>query len=469
MRETAHALANLSSAPARPDVRDVVMPRLSRSQDAAAIVVWKVREGDRVAEGDILADLEVGSVTMEVEAPCAGTISQILHPASSALIPAGTTIVRIDAQRAEDAAETPDHQPTPPREAEKTTPAPVPDAAVVAIDGERLKQDLSVADALRTALRSALLRDPTVFIIGESVADPARCSPVLRDLAGEFGADRVVGTPITPHAVAGMAVGAAMAGLKPVVDVTAWALMLQALDPIVQSAAKTRYRSNGQASVPLVLRGRNGAWARGGAMHSMNLASWFAAVPGLKVVCPATAACAKGLMTAAIADPDPVIILETEALYETVGAVPDDEAWSIPLGKARVARSGTDITIVTYGAGVRVALAAAEVLQGGDGAISAEVIDLRSLRPLDMPAVLTSVRKTGRLLTLDDATPICSISSEICAAVSSQAFNALKAAPLRVEAADTPVPYAGNLESLVYADAGEVAAKAKRLVDHSRV
>lgn len=442
---------------------EVRMPRLSSSQDRAAITRWFVETGQTVAAGDVLAEVGAGHTTMELEADQDGTVAALLAPAGDDMIAAGAVIARIaPAVDAEAADATPAD---PPAAMSNDSPGATP--ADVADPPAGTASEASFADALRAGLADAMRRDADVFIIGESVADAARCSAVVTGLAGEFGAARVVGTPITPHAVVGLAVGAAMAGLKPVVEVTAWALALQALDPIVSSAAKTRYRSGGQIGVPIVLRGRNGLWPGTGAMHSVSLASWFASVPGLKVVCPATPSCAKGLLLSAIADPDPVIILEADALYDVVGTVPDSDAWRVPIGKARVAREGTDVTVVAYGHGVTVALDAAEQL--ANEGVNTEVVDLRTLRPLDMPAVLASVRKTGRLLTLSDTVPACSIGAEICAAVAAQAFDALKAAPVRMDAADTIVPYAPNLEALVLPDAADVAAKALRLAGQSRL
>lgn len=437
--------------------RDIAMPRLSKLHDQARIVAWSVAAGQRVAEGELLGEVEAGTITMEIEAPCDGVVHEVLFPPGLASVAAGTVIARI-APVPHDAK--PASAPATPVGEHPTAPAVAPSFA----RSVGSSQEKSYADAVRDGLAACMSADPDVFVIGESVGEPSRCSPALKGLLEEFGPARVVATPIAPHAVIGLAAGAAMAGLKPVVDVMAWSLALQALDPIIQTAAKTRYRSNGQTGVPLVLRGRNGAWAGSGPMHAMSLAALFAGIPGLKVVCPATPECAKGLIIAAIDDPDPVIVLECDALYDVAGSVPDASDWSVPIGKARIARAGTDLTMVTYGSGVPVALDAAGMLEG-DG-VSAEVIDLRTLRPLDLPAVLTSVRKTGRLVTLDDGPPICSISSEVCASVAAQAFAALKAPPVRIEAADTPVPHAPNLEQLVYADAGEVAAKALRLVRH---
>ena len=440
------------------------MPRISKTVEQAAVARWFVTEGQKVGEGDVIAEIAAGNVTMEIEAGSGGVVAELVVPAGSDLLAAGTLLARLTGAAVAEA------------ESAAAPVATVPPAAlpereatieIASNDAARPVTALSFAGALRAGLAAQMRQDPDVFVIGESVADFGRCSAVVAGLAEEFGHRRVVGTPITPHAVVGLAVGAAMAGMKPVVEVTAWALALQAIDPIVSSAAKTRYRSGGRQGVPIVLRGRNGMWPGAGAMHSASLASWFAAVPGLKVVCPATPACAKGLMWSAIADPDPVIILEADALYETTGPAPDDDQWSVPIGKARVARAGEALTIVTYGSGVALALDAAEALSASG--VSAEVIDLRTLRPLDMPAVLASVRKTGRLLTLDDAPLACSIGAEICAGVTAAAFSSLKAAPVRMAAVDTPVPFAANLEALVLPAAEDIAAKALRLAEQNRV
>ena len=440
------------------------MPRISKSVEQAAVARWFVTEGQKVGEGDVLAEIAAGNVTMEIEAGSGGVVAELVVPAGADLLAAGTLLARLTGAAVSQA------DPTVVPVANAPPAARPEPAATIESAPEGAAQPvtaLSFARALRAGLAAQMRQDPDVFVIGESVADFGRCSAVVAGLAEEFGDRRVVGTPITPHAVVGLAVGAAMAGLKPVVEVTAWALALQAIDPIVSSAAKTRYRSGGQQGVPIVLRGRNGMWPGAGAMHNVSLASWFAAVPGLKVVCPATPACAKGLMWSAIADPDPVIVLEADALYETTGPAPDDDHWSVPIGKARVARAGETLTIVTYGSGVALALDAAEALSAAG--VSAEVIDLRTLRPLDMPAVLASVRKTGRLLTLDDAPPACSIGAEICAGVTAAAFGSLKAGPVRMAAADTPVPFAANLEALVLPAAEDIAAKALRLARQDRV
>lgn len=452
-----------TKTPGDDDGVEVVMPRLSKTVDRAAVVRWFVTAGQSVGEGDVLAEVGADNVTMEIEADAKGVVQALVVPAGPDLLAAGTPIALLKAGAPEVAIQAGPTQQVASQVTLSTDTAEEPGAEA---DPQSVS-DMSFAVAIGAGLAAQMRQDPDVFVIGESVADFGRCSAVVAGLAEEFGHRRVIGTPITPHAAVGLAVGAAMAGLKPVVEVTAWALALQAIDPIISSAAKTRYRSAGRLGVPIVLRGRDGIWPGSGPMHSVSLASWFASTPGLKVVCPATPACAKGLMRSAILDPDPVIILEADALYETIGPVPDDDAFAVPIGKARVARAGDALTIVTYGQGVAVALAAAAELAASG--ISAEIIDLRTLRPIDMTTVLASVRKTGLLLTLDGTVAVCSIGAEICAGVTTAAFGSLKSAPVRIAAADTPVPYAANLEALVLPDAGEVAAKAMRLAGHSRV
>lgn len=436
---------------------DVVMPALARAQPAAVIVKWLVAEGQPVEEGDVLAEVSAANVTMEVEAASAGVLETILSPADAGnQIKAGTVIARIAQQ------EPAERKPVSARfanEAPKPTPQVREDSA--SLPGSKL----TYADALKAALTEQMLKDESVFVIGEGVAGGDRASPVVQGLVDVFGTRRVVDTPIIPHAMTGLAAGAAMAGLKPVVEFMAWALALQAIDPIVSTAAKTRYRSGGALNLPMVLRARNGRWSGTGPMHNVSLASWFAHVPGLKVVAPATPACAKGLMHAAIQDSGPVVILEAGTLYDMTGHVPDEERWTVAIGQARVARRGNDLTIVAYSSGVGESLSAASALAAKG--IEAEVIDLRTLRPLDMAAVEASVQKTGRLLCLDEAWPCCSVASEVCATVASSCFADLKSAPVRIAAADTPVPAAPNLEALVWPAAGDIAARALKLMESS--
>lgn len=431
----------------------VAMPALT--SDGGVLVRWSVRAGQAVHEGDILADIAGGNATMELEASGPGTVTRLFVAAGSTVIAAGTPLAEI-AIAPETIIPSTSNFDASPRE-----PLSEASEATAAI-ATGPASDMSFTDALRQGLLEEMQANRDVFLIGESVADFGRCSGVARGLLDEFGPQRVVGMPITPAAFTGLAVGAAMAGLRPVVEFTGWALALQAVDHIVSTAAKTRYRSGGALGVPIVLRGMNGSWPGAGAMHNVSLASWFAHVPGLKVVCPSTPACAKGLLKAAVRDPDPVLILECEKLYELVGPVPEDDDWTVPIGVARIVRQGNDLTIVTFGRGVAVASAAADTLF--EAGISAEIVDLRSLRPLDMKSVLASVRRTGRLLALDDDWPVASLGAEICASVASEAFSALKAAPVRLSASDVPAPFAANLEALLYPDAAEVAARARRML-----
>lgn len=446
-----------TSSPERDDVQDVVMPALSRAKPAAAIVRWLAAEGEAVEEGDVLAEVAAGNVTMEVEAACAGILVTIVSPADTdAKINAGTVIARIATQEDDDETQ-------PAAGQAGTGEASSTNAQTQADSASMPGSEMTYADALKAALTAQMLKDDRVFVIGEGVAGSERVSPVVQGLVDAFGTKRVVETPIIPHAMTGLAAGAAMAGLKPVVEFMTWSLALQAIDPIVSTAAKTRYRSGGELGLPMVLRARNGRWPGTGPMHSVSLAAWFAHIPGLKVVAPATPACAKGLMHVAIEDPDPVIILEADSLYETAGHVPDDEGWTVPIGKARVAREGRDITLVAYSSGVAEALGAASAL--ATKGIEAEVIDLRSLRPLDRTAIETSVKKTGRLLCLDEGWTCCSIAAEVCAHVAGHCFADLKSGPVRMTAADTPVPAAPNLEQLIWPAAGDVAARALKLME----
>jgi pyruvate dehydrogenase E1 component beta subunit len=300
-------------------------------------------------------------------------------------------------------------------------------------------------EALRDAMAEEMRRDPDVFLMGEEVAQYQGAYKISQGLLEEFGAKRVIDTPITEQGFAGVGVGAAMAGLKPIVEFMTWNFAMQAIDQILNSAAKTLYMSGGQLGCPIVFRGPNGAAARVGAQHSQCFSAWYAHVPGLKVVAPSNAADAKGLLKAAIRDPNPVLVLENEILYGTSGQVPKGE-WIVPIGKARIARPGSHVTIVSFARGMVYALAAAERL-AGEG-IDAEVIDLRSLRPLDMATIIESVKKTNRLVTVEEAWPVCSVGSEICAQVAIQAFDYLDAPPAKVSGADVPMPYAANLERL---------------------
>jgi pyruvate dehydrogenase E1 component beta subunit len=317
----------------------------------------------------------------------------------------------------------------------------------------------TMREALRDAMAEEMRRDPDVLLMGEEVAQYQGAYKVSQGLLDEFGARRVIDTPITEQGFAGIGVGAAMAGLKPIVEFMTWNFAMQAIDQIINSAAKTLYMSGGQMGCPIVFRGPNGAAARVAAQHSQCYSAWYAHVPGLKVVAPSNPADAKGLLKSAIRDPNPVLVLENEILYGASGPVPKVEDWLVPIGKARIAREGRDVTIVSFARGMQYALAAAETL-AGEG-IEAEVIDLRSLRPIDWETILSSVRKTSRIVTVEEAWPVCSIGSEICAQAAIQAFDYLDAPPAKVTGADVPMPYAANLEKLALPSADQVVAAVK--------
>jgi pyruvate dehydrogenase E1 component beta subunit len=324
---------------------------------------------------------------------------------------------------------------------------------------------ITMREALRDAMAEEMRRDDAVFVMGEEVAEYQGAYKITQGLLDEFGPRRVIDTPITEAGFAGLGVGAAFAGLKPIVEFMTFNFAMQAIDHIVNSAAKTHYMSGGQLSCPIVFRGPNGAAARVAAQHSQEYSAWYAHVPGLKVIAPSTAADAKGLLKAAIRDPNPVVFLENEILYGATGPVPKDGDFVIPIGKARIARPGKDVTIVSWSRGMVYSLEAAKALEA-EG-IDAEVIDLRTLRPLDMETVLASVRKTNRIVTVEEAWPVCSLGSEICARVTAEAFDYLDAPPTKVSGADVPMPYAANLEKLALPGAPQVVAAVKAVLYRS--
>ncbi len=332
------------------------------------------------------------------------------------------------------------------------------DSATEIPEGTEMVQ-VTMREALRDAMAEEMRRDESVFVMGEEVAEYQGAYKITQGLLDEFGPRRVVDTPITEAGFAGLGVGAALAGLRPIVEFMTFNFAMQAIDHIVNSAAKTLYMSGGQMGCPIVFRGPNGAAARVGAQHSQEYSAWYAHVPGLKVIAPSTAADAKGLLKAAIRDPNPVVFLENEILYGTTGLVPKTGDYVIPIGKAKIARPGKDVTIVSWSRGIVYALDAAKTLEA-EG-IDAEVIDLRTLRPLDMDTVLASVRKTNRLVTVEEAWPVCSLGSEICARVTSEAFDYLDAPPTKVSGVDVPMPYAANLEKLALPNAAQVVQAVK--------
>ena len=447
------------------------MPALSPTMEEGSLAKWLIKAGDEVKSGDVIAEIETDKATMEVEAVDEGVVSEILVPEGTEGVKVNTPIARL-AGGAAKPAEAPAPAPAPEAKAEpkaeptpKAEPAPAAPPAAALADpeipaGAKLVR-VTVRDALRDAMAEEMRRDETVFLMGEEVAEYQGAYKVSRDLLQEFGARRVIDTPITEHGFAGVGVGAAMAGLKPIVEFMTFNFAMQAIDQIINSAAKTHYMSGGQITCPIVFRGPNGAAARVAAQHSQDYSAWYGAVPGLKVVAPYDAADAKGLLKSAIRDPNPVIFLEHEMLYGHEGEVPDNVEWLVPIGKARVRRAGGDVTITAHSRMVGLALEAAEAL-AKDG-IEAEVIDLRSLRPLDHATVVESVKKTNRLVTVEEGWGPYGVGAEVAARVVAEAFDYLDAPPLRVCQADTPMPYAANLEALSLPSVERIVAAVKEV------
>ncbi len=448
---------------------DILMPALSPTMEEGKLAKWLKAEGDTVTAGDVIAEIETDKATMEVEAVDEGTLGKILVPEGTdnvkvnekiaVLLGEGEDASAIDAAASAPAAE--------PAAAPAATRAPAAPAAPVVSEpaedpeipaGTAMKNS-TVREALRDAMAEEMRRDADVFVMGEEVAEYQGAYKITQGLLDEFSAKRVIDTPITEHGFTGLGVGAAMAGLKPIVEFMTFNFAMQAMDQIINSAAKTLYMSGGQMGAPIVFRGPNGAAARVGAQHSQDYAAWYAHVPGLKVVQPYSAADAKGLLKAAIRDPNPVIFLENEILYGHSFEIPDMDDFVLPIGKAKIERGGTDVTLVSWGIGMTYALQAADELAGMG--VSAEVINLRTIRPLDIETVLASVRKTGRIVTIEEAFPMCSVSSEIAYQVQEQAFDYLDAPILRVTGKDVPMPYAANLEKLALPSVPEVIEAVK--------
>jgi pyruvate dehydrogenase E1 component beta subunit len=453
---------------------EILMPALSPTMEEGKLAKWLVKEGDVVKSGTILAEIETDKATMEFEAVDEGIIGQILVPEGTEGVkvnsPIATLLAEGEAPGAAPAkkAEAPKAESLPASEDHKAV-ADKGDAAHAAPKFEVANDpevpagtefvNQTVRDALRDAMAEELRRDPDVFLMGEEVAEYQGAYKISQGLLQEFGANRIIDTPITEHGFTGLAVGAAFDGLKPIVEFMTWNFAMQAMDQIINSAAKTRYMSGGQMSCPIVFRGPNGAAARVAAQHSQDYSAWYASVPGMKVIAPYFAADAKGLLKAAIRDPNPVIFLENEIVYGRSFPVPKLDDFVLPIGKARICRPGKDVTIVAYSITVGQALEAAEKL-AQDG-IDAEVIDLRSLRPLDMDTVLESVKKTNRIVTMEQAWPVCSVGSEICARVALEAFDYLDAPPTKVAGRDVPMPYAANLEKLALPTVEDLIAAVK--------
>ena len=422
----------------------VLMPALSPEMKFGKLAKWLKREGDRVEAGEILAEIETDEATMEVEAVETGVLERILTPEGTENVAVHSPIAVIEPTISA-------LEPEPPEK--------FPDAEP---DEREPLQNITVREALREALAEEMRRDPNVFILGEEVGDFQGAFKVTQGLLQEFGAKRVVDAPIAEHAFAGLGVGAAMAGLRPVIEFMSFNFALQAMDHIVNSAAKTLYMSGGALNCPIVFRGPNGARSRVGAQHTQDFSAWFSHIPGLKVVAPYSAADAKGLLKAAIRDPNPVIFLEHEQLYGQSFPAPRDIDHLVEIGAANVLRAGGDATIVAFSHGVGLALKAADIL--AEEGIGVEVVDLRSLRPLDMPTVLASVRKTGRCVIVEEGWPQSGIGAEICAQIVEQAFDDLDAPVLRVTGKDIPMPYAANLEKLALPKAADVVAAIKSVL-----
>jgi pyruvate dehydrogenase E1 component beta subunit len=471
---------------------DILMPALSPTMEEGTLSKWLKQEGDKVTSGDVIAEIETDKATMEVEAVDEGVIGKLLVAAGTENVKVNTKIAVLlaEGESAEsissDASAAPAQADAP--KADADTPAATSDAA-----GGKARQSsdepsaqadskvpaqpkidvasdpdipagtemvmTTVREALRDAMAEEMRRDEDVFVMGEEVAEYQGAYKITQGLLQEFGARRVIDTPITEHGFAGVGVGAAMAGLKPIVEFMTFNFAMQAIDHIINSAAKTLYMSGGQMGAPIVFRGPNGAAARVGAQHSQDYAAWYSQIPGLKVVMPYTAADAKGLLKAAIRDPNPVVFLENEILYGQSFEVPKMDDFVLPIGKARIHKTGKDATIVSFGIGMTYAVKAVEELT--KEGIDVELIDLRTIRPMDLPTVIESVKKTGRLVTVEEGYPQSSVGAEIATRVMQQAFDYLDAPVLTIAGKDVPMPYAANLEKLALPNVGEVVQAVK--------
>jgi pyruvate dehydrogenase E1 component beta subunit len=456
---------------------DVLMPALSPTMEEGTLAKWHVKVGDAVKSGDVIAEIETDKATMEVEAVDEGTVEALLVPEGTEEVKVNTPIARLSGEGGAAAPEpepearpAPQGDPQPASRAEaKGDPARAPAETASAAPAPALRDPelpagvnlvkVTVRDALRDAMAEEMRRDPDVFLMGEEVAQYQGAYKVSRGLLEEFGDKRVIDTPITEHGFAGLGVGAAMAGLKPIVEFMTFNFAMQAIDHIINSAAKTLYMSGGQIKTSIVFRGPNGAAARVGAQHSQDYAGWYGHVPGLKVLAPYDAADAKGLLKAAIRDPNPVVFLEHEMLYGQEFDVPEGIDWVVPIGKAKVRREGSGVTLVAYSRMVGFCLKAAEEL-AAEG-IEAEVIDLRTIRPMDWQTVVDSVKKTNRLVTVEEGWGPMGVGAEIVAKVLEHAFDYLDAPPARVHQEDVPLPYAANLEALSMPSVEKIVKAAK--------
>ena len=461
---------------------EVLMPALSPTMEKGNLAKWLKKEGDKVKSGDVIAEIETDKATMEVEAADEGTLGKILVPEGTADVAVNTPIAVILGEGEDKTAikatkpaqQQKATESAPPAKAEKSqktqdAPAPKPAKAPEA-PAPQVTSDpdipegtemvtMTMREALRDAMAEEMRRDKDVFVMGEEVAEYQGAYKVTQGLLHEFGAKRVIDTPITEHGFAGLGIGAALAGLKPVVEFMTFNFAMQAIDQLINSAAKTLYMSGGQMGCQIVFRGPNGAAACVAAQHSQDYSAWYSHIPGLKVVTPSTAADAKGLLKAAIRDPNPVIFLENEILYGHSSPVPKLDDFVLPIGKAKIARSGNDVTIVSWSMGMNYALKAAQEL-ASEG-IDAEVIDLRTLKPMDTETIVASVQKTGRLVTVEEGWQQCGVGAEIAARIMAHAFDYLDAPVARVSGKDVPMPYAANLEKLALPSVAEVVEAAK--------
>ena len=454
---------------------EIKMPALSPTMEEGTLAKWFVADGDDVRSGDVIAEIETDKATMEVEAIEDGKIGQILVPAGTQHVKVNAVIAMLleDGESASDVKlPTPDApaEPVAAPVADDTNPsaetAPMAETVATPVaetEWSGSSTSLTVRESLRDAMAEEMRRDENVFIMGEEVAEYQGAYKVTQGLLDEFGSKRVIDTPITEQGFAGLGVGAAFGELRPIVEFMTFNFAMQAIDQIINSAAKTLYMSGGQMGCPIVFRGPNGAASRVAAQHSQCFASWYAHCPGLKVVAPYSAADAKGLLKAAIRDPNPVIFLEHEVLYGQSFDVPDDDDWIVPIGKANILRSGSDVTIVAFSIMVGRALEAADRL--AEQGISAEVIDLRSIRPLDSATIVESVKKTSRLVTCEEGFPFAGIGAEIAMQVMEQAFDWLDAPITRVTGKDVPMPYAANLEALALPQIDDIVAAARTTCD----
>ncbi len=451
---------------------EILMPALSPTMEEGTLAKWLVKEGDTVASGDIMAEIETDKATMEFEAVDEGTIGKILVAEGTEGVKVNTPIAVLleEGENADDidtAASASAPAPADKAQSSETAPAaakahPTPAADVTPDwpEGTKMKQQ-TVREALRDGMAEEMRRDDSVFLMGEEVAEYQGAYKISQGMLDEFGPKRVIDTPITEHGFAGIGVGAAFGGLRPIVEFMTWNFAMQAIDQILNSAAKTLYMSGGQMGAPMVFRGPNGAAARVGAQHSQDYAAWYMQVPGLKVVMPYSASDAKGLMKTAIRDPNPVVFLENEILYGRTFDVPDMDDFTVPFGKARIWREGTDVTIVSFGIGMTYALEAAEKL--AEDGISAEVLDLRTIRPMDTAAIIRSVQKTNRCVTVEEGWPQGSVGNYISSVIMQEAFDYLDAPVINCTGKDVPMPYAANLEKHALVTTAEVIEAVKQV------